>query len=180
MYVYAEQVNVTSTDQEVSNDKTMAAGASTNAGIEHGTPYNDGMEGTTTPLLADNDDDNIKEVDMPGNEPTEIIDDDTDDETNGEQEDPTDQNPGDNSSQKQDGVSNTAYDTPATDEEDTTKDHVAGDNSKGSIKVEDVDDEDDGNDSDDDADNAMGVDIKYPNSIRKHKEDYIPYHGGQV
>ena len=53
----------------------MAAGASTNAGIEHGTPYNDGMEGTTTPLLADNDNDNIKDVDMPGNEPTVIIDD---------------------------------------------------------------------------------------------------------
>ena len=62
----------------------------------------------------------------------------------------------------------------------TTEDRIAGYYAKGSFKVEDVDDDDDGNDSDDDADNAMGVDINYPNSIRKHKEDYIPYHGGQV
>ena len=121
----------------------MAAGASTNSGIEHGTPYNDGMEGTTTPLLSDNDDDNIKEVDMPGNEPTEKIDDDTDDETNGEQEDPTYYNPGDNPYQNKNDVSNTADDTAATDTKEITKDRAAGDNPEVIIKFKDVDDGDD-------------------------------------
>ena len=116
---------------------------------------------------------------MPENEPAEIFNVGADDATNGEHEDPTDQNPGDNSSQKQDGVSNTAYDTPATDEEDTTKDHVAGDNSKVSIKVEDVEDEDDANDSDDDADIVIRVGDRYHKCKSKQREDYIPSHGKQ-
>ena len=47
----------------------MASGASANVGILHGIPHTDGMEGTNLPILADADDaddNDIKEVDMPG------------------------------------------------------------------------------------------------------------------
>ena len=37
------------TYQEVANENTTASGASANAGIVHGTPHTDGMEGTTRP-----------------------------------------------------------------------------------------------------------------------------------
>ena len=59
-----------------------------------------------------------------------------------------------------------------------TKDREAGDNPKGSIKVEDVDDEDYGNEIDDDTHNVMGVDGRYPKNKRNQKEDYIPSNGG--
>ena len=78
---------------------------------------------------------------MPGNEPTEITDVDADNSTNGEQEDPTYENPGDKPSPNQDGVSNISDST----------DRTAGYNIEGSIKVEYVDNEDGDNDSDYDA-----------------------------
>ena len=78
------------------NDNTVATGASSNAGILHGTIHTDGMEGTAPPPLADNSgDDNIKELDMPENEPAKIIDVGADNATYVEQEDPTGDNPGD-------------------------------------------------------------------------------------
>ena len=112
----------------------MAAGSSANASIVHDTPHTDGMEGSAPPQLADNDDD-IKDVDMPENESVEIINVNDDYATNGEKEDPTDHNPGYPPSQKQDGISNTADDTSAIYAEDATKDLAAGDNPKGSIKL---------------------------------------------
>ena len=136
---YADEVEVTATDQEVENDNIMVTRSSYNAIIVHGTFHNDGIEGTASPqLAAAADDDDIKEVDMPENEPAEIIDVSDDDATYEEQEDPTDENPGDNLSQNQDGVSNTADVTAATDSKDTTKDRSDGDNLEGNIKVEDV------------------------------------------
>ena len=156
----------------------MDARASENSGIVHGTPHTDGMEGTDPSLLADNNND-IKVVDMPGNEPVEIINVDTYDATYGQQEDLNDDNTGDKPPKNQCGVSNTDDNTYATDEEDTTKDRAAVDNPKFSIKVEDVDDYDDGNGSDDDADNILGVDGRYPKRKRNHKEYYIPSHWGK-
>ena len=61
----------------------MSAGASTNVGILHETPYTDVMGGTASHLLDHNDDDDIKEVDMSENEPVEIIDIDADNVTDG-------------------------------------------------------------------------------------------------
>ena len=57
---------------------------------------------------------------MPENEPAEIIDVNADDTTNGEQEDPNDENPSDNPYQNQYGVSNTTYATAAKSSEETT------------------------------------------------------------
>ena len=54
------------------------------------------MYGTAPLLLADDDDDDINEVDIPENDPAEIIYVDADDATDGEQEDPTDENPSGN------------------------------------------------------------------------------------
>ena len=142
------------TYQEVSNDNTMAAGTRSDASIVHGTPQNDVTEGTVPPLLS-YDDNNIKNIDMPENKSMEIIDVDADNATDGEQEDPTDENPGDNPSQNQDGVSNTSDDTAAIYAKDRTKDHVGGDNPKVSIKVEYVDGEYDVNDSDGGSDKVM-------------------------
>ena len=153
-----DKADGTATDQEVKNYNTMASGASDNADIVHVTPHTDGMQGTAPPVLSDNDDENIKEVDIIENEPAETINVATDNTTGGEQEDLTDYNPGDNSPQNQYGVSNKEYDTATIDSEDTTKYPAAGDNPEGSIKVEDVDTEDDSNISDDDVDNVMGVD----------------------
>ena len=153
----ADEAYGTATDQEVENENTMDARASENSGIVHGTPHTDGMEGTAPPLLADDENDDIKEVDMPENEPAEIIDVDADDATDGDLKYPTDENPGDNPYQNQDGVSNTEENIATVDDKYTTKDRAAGDKPKGSIKVEDVDDEDDGNDSDDDADHLFDV-----------------------
>ena len=136
----------------------MAAGVSVNSGILHGTPNTDDTEGTALPLLANDNYDNINEVDIQENDPAEIIDVNTDNKTDGEKEYPTYENPGDNPSENQDGVSNTAYYTAAKYSEDTTKNRAAGDNPEGSIKVEDVDNEDDINISDDDVENVMGVD----------------------
>ena len=100
----------------------MSAGASTNVGILHETPYTDVMGGTASHLLDHNDDDDIKEVDMSENEPVEIIDIDADNVTDGQQEYPTDENLSDNPSKNQYGVSNTVGDTAATSTKDTTKD----------------------------------------------------------
>ena len=82
----------------MANDNTMDAGSSDNAGIVHGTPHTDDMEGTFPPLLADDKNNNIKEVNIPENKPAEIIYVDADDATD-KQEYPTDYNPGDNPSQ---------------------------------------------------------------------------------
>ena len=155
----ADEVEVTATDQEVENDNIMVTRCSYNAIIVHGTFHNDGIEGTASPQLAaaaDNDD--IKEVDMPENEPAEIINVDTDDATYGDQEYPTDNNTDENPSQNQDGVSNTEYFIAVTADKDINKDRADRDNSEGSIKIEYVDDEYDGNVSDDDVGNVMGVD----------------------
>ena len=104
-----------STDQEVENENTMDAGASSNSCIVNGTHHTYGMEGTVLSPLSDSAaDDEFKEVDIPENDPEEIIDVNADDVTDGEQEDPTDENPGDNPIQNQDGVSNTADVTAAT------------------------------------------------------------------
>ena len=149
----------TTTDQEVENDNTMDAGDSSNAGILHGNTHTDGMEGTAPPLMAAATTyDKIKEVDMPENEPAEIINVDTDDATYGDQEYPTDNNTDENPSQNQDGVSNTEYFIAVTADKDINKDRADRDNSEGSIKIEYVDDEYDGNVSDDDVGNVMGVD----------------------
>ena len=43
----------------------MAIGAISNASIVYGNPRTADMEGTTPPLLADNNDNKIKEVDIP-------------------------------------------------------------------------------------------------------------------
>ena len=53
----ADESDGTATDQYVENYNTMAAGAST--------PHTDSMYGTDPPLLADDDNDDIKEVDIP-------------------------------------------------------------------------------------------------------------------
>ena len=45
----SDEADETATYQEVANDNTMETGASANAGIVHGTPHTDGMEGTTRP-----------------------------------------------------------------------------------------------------------------------------------
>ena len=129
------------------------------------------MQGTAPPVLSDNDDDNIKEVDIIENEPAETINVAADNKTNGEQDNLTDYNPGDNPPQNQYGASNKEYDTATIDYEDTTKYPAAGDNPEGSIKVEYVDDEDDGNEIKDGADNAMGVDLRYPKCNGNQKED---------
>ena len=169
VYFDANEAYGTNTYQEVANNHTMAAGSSSNAGIVHGTPHTDGTEDTAPPLLADNDDDNIKEVDMPENELAEIIDVDADGATNIYQEYPTDEKPGDNLSKNQDGVSNTSDDIAAEDSEDTNKYRADRYNPKGSIKVEDVDNEDDGDYSDDEDDNLIGVYGRYPKCKRKQK-----------
>ena len=67
--VDTEKVDGTATYQKVENDNTMAAGASVNSGIVHGTPHTYGMEGTDLPLLADDDNEKINEVGMLENEP---------------------------------------------------------------------------------------------------------------
>ena len=54
---YSEKLYGTATYQDVENYNTMAAGAST--------PHTDSMYGTAPPLLADDDNDDIKEVDIP-------------------------------------------------------------------------------------------------------------------
>ena len=77
----ADSTDVTAIDREVETDNTVSARDSINVGIVRGTPHTDGMEGTAPPLLANNDD--IKEVDMPENEPAEIIDVDADDTADG-------------------------------------------------------------------------------------------------
>ena len=59
--VDSDEVYGTATDQEVADENTMAAGTRDNAGIVHGTPHNDCMEGTSLPpLAAYNDGNNIK------------------------------------------------------------------------------------------------------------------------
>ena len=151
------------------NDNTMSVGDSVNEVIVHATPHTDGTEGTTPPQLDDGNNNNIREVDMPENQPAEIIDVDADDTADGQQEDPTGDNPGENTYQNQDGVYNTTDVIAATAAEDMTKYRAAGDNPEGSIEVEDADDEDDDNGSDDYADNVMGVDVRYPRSKSNHK-----------
>ena len=79
----SDKADVTPTYQEVENDNTVDDGSSANSGIVHGNPNTDGMEGTALPLLADDNDDNITEVDMPENEPAKIIDFDAEDATDG-------------------------------------------------------------------------------------------------
>ena len=59
--VDSDEVYRKTTDQEVADDNTMAAGTSENAGIVNGTPHTDCMEGTSLPpLAACNDGNNIK------------------------------------------------------------------------------------------------------------------------
>ena len=147
----------------------MTAGTRANASIVHDTPQNDNMESTSPPLLDDNGNNNIKDVDITEKKPAEIIYFDADDATN-DQEYTTDENPGDNPSQNQDGVSNTVDDIYTTDVKDTTKYCADGDNTEGSIKVEDVDNEDYVNDSDDDANDITGFYSMCLNRKMKQKE----------
>ena len=133
----ADEAYGTATFQEVANENTVASGVSANAGILHGNPHTGSMEVTALPLLVDNDN-NIKELDMIENEPKWIFNVDADNATDGYQEDPTDDNPGDNRSQKQYGVSDKADDTDATDSKDMTNYREARDNPECSIKVENV------------------------------------------
>ena len=78
----ANEADRTATDKYVSNYNTMAAGASANASIVHGTPHTDVMEGTALSLMSDNND-SIKDMYTPENDPAEIIDSDTDDKNDG-------------------------------------------------------------------------------------------------
>ena len=61
----------------------MISGDSANVDIFHVTYHTDGTEGSDSPPLAAYED-NIKEVDMPENEPAEIIDVDAGNATDGE------------------------------------------------------------------------------------------------
>ena len=64
VYFDEDGADGTVTDKEVSNDKTMADGSSANSSNVHETFYTDGMEGISPTLLADDDND-IKDVDIP-------------------------------------------------------------------------------------------------------------------
>ena len=73
----------------------MAAGASNNAVIVYDTTHTDGIKGNALlPLAAAAVANNMKEVDIQENEPAEIIDVDDDNQTDGDQENSTDENLG--------------------------------------------------------------------------------------
>ena len=92
---------------------------------------------------------------MPENEPVRIINVDSDDSTDGNHEGPTGDNPIENLSHNQYGVSNTVDVTAAASAKDITTERAARDNPEGGIKVEDVYNEYYGNDIDYDAGNGM-------------------------
>ena len=85
------------TPQEAARDNVAAAGASANKGILHGTLTDDNNEA---------EDDDIEEVDMPQNDPTELINVDAGSNEEQNQED-QDGSPVDTLSQSQENVSNT-------------------------------------------------------------------------
>ena len=81
-----DEADGTAAYKDVENDNNMAAGAVDNGVIVHGTPHTDGMEGTALPPLdADDNGNNIKEVDITENEPDQITDANAEDETDGYQ-----------------------------------------------------------------------------------------------
>ena len=113
------------TNQEVAGDNTDAAAASANAVILNGTPTTEDDE---------DEDDNIEKVDMPQNEPTEIIN--VDAESDGEQnQEEQYEKPVDTLSQNQDNVPNTTYMLVITDFDATADDNTSGDNPNGAVKV---------------------------------------------
>ena len=109
------------TPQKVAGDNSAAAAVSANAGILHGTPTADDDEA---------EDDDIKEVDMPQNEPTELINVDAGSNEEQNQED-QDESPVDTLSQSQENVSNTT-DMPGIT---AFNDRTAGDNPNGTVEM---------------------------------------------
>ena len=150
----------------MAGDNAAVAAASANAGILHGTP---------TANKDKDEDDNIKEVEMPQNEPAEIIN--VDAGRNGEQnQEVKDENPVNTSSQNQDVPYTTAMSViPAVD--DTADDRTSGDNPNSAVEVEYVEEENYGNnasDNKDDGNSTKGVDNSYPRRNRKKRDTYEP------
>ena len=116
------------TPQEAARDNVAAAGASANKGILHGTLTDDNNEA---------EDDDIEEVDMPQNDPTELIN--VDAGSNGiKNKEEKDKNPVD-----------TSPDMPVITAVD---DRTDGNNTNGAVEMEDVEEGDDGNDANDSKD----------------------------
>ena len=154
--------------QEVSEDNASAAAASANANILHG---------TSTANDDENDDNNTEEVDMPPNEPTELIN--VYAWSNGyHNQEEQDGNPVDKLYQNQDNITNTTAMPDTTDINDRT----AGDNLNGAVELEDYEEENDGNDAsdtEDDDNSTNGVDNRYPRRNCNKKDTYEPSFGGQ-
>ena len=112
------------TPQEVAGNNAAEAAASANAVILHGNPTTEDDK---------SEDDNIKEVDMPQNDPTEIINVDAGSDGKNPQEE-QDENPVDTLSQNQDNVPNTNAMPVITAVNDCT----AGDNPNDAVEMEDV------------------------------------------
>ena len=111
-------------NQEVAGDNAAAAAASANENILHG---------TSTANDDKNDDNNTKEVDMPPNEPTELINVYAWSDGYHNQEE-QDENPVDKLYQNQDNITNTTAMPDTTDINDRT----AGDNPNGAVEMEDA------------------------------------------
>ena len=161
-----------STPQEMAGNNAVADSASANAGILHGNPTADDDK---------DEEDDIEEVDMPQNEPKEIIN--VDVGSDGEQkQEGQDENPVDTSSQNQDNVPNTTYIPVITDVDDTAYDRTAEDNPNGAVEVEDVEKDDDGDDASDNKDeddSTKGVYNRCPRRNRKKIDTYEPSLWGQ-
>ena len=151
--------------QEVEGDNSAA---SANANILHG---------TSTANDKKNEDNNIEEVDIPPNEPTELINVDSGSDRDHNQEE-QDDNPVDNLSKNQDNIPNTTA-IPVTTAID---DYTAGDNPNGAVEMKDAEEDDNGDaasDSEDDEYSTKEVDNRYPSLNRKKKDTYKPSFRGQ-
>ena len=152
--------------QEVEEDNAAVDAISANANILHG---------TSTANDDENEDNNIEEVYIPPNDPTELINVNAGSDGDHNQEE-RDEKPVDTLSQNQDNIPN----TPAMPDITAIDDRTAGDNPNGAVEIEDdeeYNDGDDASDSEDDGNSTKGVDNRYPRRTRK-KNTHTSNHSG--